>query len=74
LSLQNRFGHLGAGRRRGIESRTGLEQVDNFAAALAGALDDRVQPVGGQVIAQRNPAMFEWRVSGTISSPWPPST
>ena len=51
--LQDRFRHLRHGHCRSIISRTGLEQIDDLPAALAGAVDDRFQFVRRQVFTQR---------------------
>src|SRR3546814_341419 len=45
LVAQIGFGHGDATGGRGVKGRTGAEQRDDFAAAAAGALDDRVDLV-----------------------------
>src|SRR5690606_7879385 len=40
LVLQNRLGHLDDGKARGVVGAARLQQVDDFAAAAAGPLDD----------------------------------
>src|ERR1700761_1183719 len=44
LVLEITLGHRDRGRRRRIEGRTGLQQVDDLGAAIAGAVDDLVEP------------------------------
>src|SRR5882672_3864998 len=44
LVLKVALGHRDRGRRRRIERRTGFQQVDDLGAAIAGAVDDLVDP------------------------------
>ena len=47
LVLEVALGHLDRRGGRGVEGRAGLEQADDLGAAVARALDDRVQPLLG---------------------------
>src|SRR5215472_13416841 len=60
LVTQIGFRHLDRRTGRRVESRTGFQQADDFAAALAGALDDLVEPLLGRPahldeVGQRDP-------------------
>src|SRR5215831_15141063 len=60
LVTQIGFRHLDRRTGRRVESRTGFQQADDFAAAVAGALDDLVEPLLGRPahldeVGQRDP-------------------
>src|SRR6478609_7403972 len=55
LVLEDGFHHLRSRRGRSIVSAAGFQVFDNLSAAVAGALDDGVEPVFGNQFGDRNP-------------------
>ena len=55
LVPQDRLDHLGHRQPGGVVGRPGLEQRDDLAAALAGALDDGVDAALRQQLGDRDP-------------------
>ena len=80
LVLEIAFGHGDGRRGRGVIGRAGLQQADDFGAAVAGALHDLVDPLLGGPLHGDEIGHRECRrpsnsaTSGTMVSPWPPST
>ena len=56
LVANDRFDHLRRGRGRRVVGAAGLQQADDLRAAVAGALDDLVQPLGIEQLRDRNAA------------------
>ena len=63
-----------ASGRAGRVPGRGAEQVHDLAAALARPLDHRVDPLLRDELRQRDPPTVVAETTGTIWSPWPPST
>ena len=58
----------------GVIGAAGLQVFHDLGAAIARALNDGVKPVFSNSSVIGMPATVEYRASGTMVSPWPPST
>src|SRR5919107_1694064 len=56
LVEQDRVDHLGCGCGWRVEGAPALEEADDLGPALAGALDDSLDPVFGEKLRDRDPA------------------
>ena len=61
-------------RRRPARTRRTSRAADELAAALRGSFDHRVDPVAPTSLRSGTPPTVVAETTGTIWSPWPPST
>jgi hypothetical protein len=74
LVLEDGLDHLDGGRGGSVVGAAGLEMLDDLGAAVAGALDEGFEALGGDEFGDGNAGDGGVAGSGTMVSPWPPRT